>query len=374
MAEVLTALATTRYTDEVLVLTDSPSMLTHCTRGHLSVGTVKPIEDGRIPLPCRERNRSITPVAAASRLRILLRHIVRTVLYEELLTSDPEQYKCLLRLDIEQFNHLLALIEPKIVRQDTVMRSLVPAKTRLQVTLLFLASGESQFSLSHQFRLKHSTVNNIILETCATTYEELHHKFLKTPKTEVKWQSIIEGFGAPGSEGDGGVWRTTPLQKAVEKKKAGIPTLVKVITPVKRNYACSREPVYGLSWTQLGVDYPYKAFGTCKVRRNESTHRGSSKRGAFEKILHAGTSATGMLSIPLQKKESSGNSLDGRDADQADHAWPGEVVDMSTRLEIWFSTGKLEGETRTVLRRILPRRVCLLDDDRCQKTATHEHD
>lgn len=44
-----------------------------------------------------------------------------------------------------------------------------------------------------------------------------------------------------------------------------------------------------------------------------------------------GTSATGMLSIPLRKKESSGNSLDGRDADQADRAWPGEVVDMSTR-------------------------------------------
>ncbi|KAH6925518.1 hypothetical protein HPB50_006521 [Hyalomma asiaticum] len=78
-------------------------------------------------------------------------------LYEELLASDPEQYKRLLRLDIEQFHHLLALIEPKIVRQDTVMRSSVPAKTRLQVTLRFLASGESQFSLSHQFRLGHST-------------------------------------------------------------------------------------------------------------------------------------------------------------------------------------------------------------------------
>ncbi|KAL3201127.1 hypothetical protein MRX96_043085 [Rhipicephalus microplus] len=107
---------------------------------------------------------------------------------------DPEQYKRLLRLHIEQFNHLLALIEPKIVRQDTVMRSLVPAKTRLQVTLRFLALGEPQFSLSHQFKLGHSTVNNIIPKTCATIYEQLHHTFFKNLKTEVEWQSIIEGF------------------------------------------------------------------------------------------------------------------------------------------------------------------------------------
>ncbi|KAH8027491.1 hypothetical protein HPB51_007024 [Rhipicephalus microplus] len=46
-----------------------------------------------------------------------------------------------------------------------------------------------------------------------------------------------------------------------------------------------------------------------------------------------GTSATGMLSIPLRKKESSGYSLDGRDADQEDRAWPGEVVDMGTRVQ-----------------------------------------
>ncbi|XP_049269286.1 uncharacterized protein LOC119386977 [Rhipicephalus sanguineus] len=76
-------------------------------------------------------------------------------LYEELLASNPEQYKRLLHLSIERFHHLLALIEPRIVRQDTVVHSSVPAKTHRQVTLRFLASGESQFSLSHQFRLGH---------------------------------------------------------------------------------------------------------------------------------------------------------------------------------------------------------------------------
>ncbi|KAH6933265.1 hypothetical protein HPB50_013919 [Hyalomma asiaticum] len=92
-------------------------------------------------------------------------------LYQELLASDPEEYKRLLRLSCEQFDQLLALIQPSIGRQDTVMRSSVPAKTRLQVTLRFLASG------------------------------------------------------------DGGVWQTTPLQQAIEKKKAGIPTSVQVGAP-----------------------------------------------------------------------------------------------------------------------------------------------
>ncbi|CAN7983720.1 unnamed protein product, partial [Ixodes hexagonus] len=29
--------------------------------------------------------------------------------------------------------------------------------------------------------------------------------------------------GAPGSDGDGGIWRTTPLRNAIENEKAGLP-------------------------------------------------------------------------------------------------------------------------------------------------------
>lgn len=44
-----------------------------------------------------------------------------------------------------------------------------------------------------------------------------------------------------------------------------------------------------------------------------------------------GTSATGMVLTPLRKNNSMGNSLGGRDADQADRAWPGELVDISSK-------------------------------------------
>nr|XP_037289008.1 uncharacterized protein LOC119181833 [Rhipicephalus microplus] len=205
-------------------------------------------------------------------------------LYRELLLSDSQEYRRLLRVSREQFVQLLSLVGPRIQRQDTVMRRAISAETRLQVTLRYLASGESHHSLSRQFRLGHSTVNDIIHETCNVIYEELKNEFLKTPSTEDEWRDVVAGFsrnwnfpncvgamdgkhviitkpantgtvyrnykksfsiilfavvdanykflytdvGAPGSQGDAGVWQTTPLQAHLSNMSAGLPELVKV--------------------------------------------------------------------------------------------------------------------------------------------------
>lgn len=138
--------------------------------------------------------------------------------------------------------------------------------------------------MSRQFRLGHSTVNDIIHETCNVIYEELKNEFLKTPSTEDEWRDVVAGFsrnwnfpncvgamdgkhviitkpantgtvyrnykksfsiilfavvdanykflytdvGAPGSQGDAGVWQTTPLQAHLSNMSAGLPELVKV--------------------------------------------------------------------------------------------------------------------------------------------------
>ncbi|KAH6934186.1 hypothetical protein HPB50_021488 [Hyalomma asiaticum] len=79
-------------------------------------------------------------------------------LYQELLASDPEEYKHLLCLSCEQFDQLLTLIQPWIGRQDTAMRSSVPAKTRLQVTLRFLASGYLGHAKWSRTPLAHSSI------------------------------------------------------------------------------------------------------------------------------------------------------------------------------------------------------------------------
>ncbi|XP_070389344.1 uncharacterized protein [Dermacentor albipictus] len=205
-------------------------------------------------------------------------------LYREVLVSDIEEYWRLLRVTRQQFLQLLSRVGPRIGRQDTVMRRAIPAGTRLQVTLRYLASGESHHPLSRQFRLGHSSVNDTIHQTCTVIYEEMKNDFLKRPCTEDEWKDVIGGFnqnwnfpncvgamdgkhvlitkpantgtvyrnykksfsiilftvvdanykslytdvGAPGSQGDAGVWQTTPLQARVSNMTAGLPELVKV--------------------------------------------------------------------------------------------------------------------------------------------------
>lgn len=145
-------------------------------------------------------------------------------------------------------------------------------------------TGEDHYSLSRQFRIGHSTVNDIVHETCREIYLELKDEHLQMPKTHERWVQIMKEFerswnfpncvgaldgkhivikkpaksgsiyinykksfsiillavvdanykfiytdvGAPGSQGDAGVWQTTPLQEAILNKKAGLPNEVKV--------------------------------------------------------------------------------------------------------------------------------------------------
>nr|XP_037275506.1 protein ANTAGONIST OF LIKE HETEROCHROMATIN PROTEIN 1-like [Rhipicephalus microplus] len=119
---------------------------------------------------------------------------VQNLLYKELLKTDHEEYRRLLRVSREQFLQLLSRVETRIQKKDTVMRQSISAETRLQVTLRYLASGESQHSLSCQFRLGHSSVNDIIYETCRAIYEELGGDLIRTPGTEEEWKNVMEGF------------------------------------------------------------------------------------------------------------------------------------------------------------------------------------
>ncbi|XP_065299973.2 uncharacterized protein [Dermacentor albipictus] len=119
---------------------------------------------------------------------------VQSLLYEELLKCDPDEYKRLLRVSSTQFFELLARVQHRIERQETTMKPSVPAKTRLQIALRFLATGETHYSLSRQFRVEHSTVNQLIEETCVAIYLELKDEFLKTPKTGGEWSDVMQDF------------------------------------------------------------------------------------------------------------------------------------------------------------------------------------
>lgn len=68
------------------------------------------------------------------------------------------------RLNEDDFNYLHELVAPIIRKQDTNMREAISTKIRLELTLHFLATGNSYRSLRYYFRLPQCTISKIIPE------------------------------------------------------------------------------------------------------------------------------------------------------------------------------------------------------------------
>ena len=114
-------------------------------------------------------------------------------LFEEL-KQDREYFFRFLRMTPERFDHLLGLVRTKIEKNDTNFRKAIKAEERLALTLRFLASGESQQSLSYSFRIGRTTVSNIITETCAAVFEALKEPYLKAPSSPEEWKAVSRKF------------------------------------------------------------------------------------------------------------------------------------------------------------------------------------
>jgi len=83
----------------------------------------------------------------------------------EMQLDDPDKYFNYFRMSHKTFEELLRLVGPHIEKQDT-FRTPIPSRTRLEITLRYLASGDSMTSISYAFRVGHNTVSKIISETC----------------------------------------------------------------------------------------------------------------------------------------------------------------------------------------------------------------
>lgn len=82
------------------------------------------------------------------------------------LCSEPDDYKNFLRMDEQLFQHLIALVSPYIIKQDTIMRKAISPADRLSVTLRFLATGNSFEDLKFSSCMAATTISEIVEETC----------------------------------------------------------------------------------------------------------------------------------------------------------------------------------------------------------------
>lgn len=69
----------------------------------------------------------------------------------ELLYEPLDEFENFTRMSLSDFEYLLTKISPIISKQDTQLRDLIPTKTKLAITIRFLATGDSYKSLYFLF-------------------------------------------------------------------------------------------------------------------------------------------------------------------------------------------------------------------------------
>ncbi|KAJ8942099.1 hypothetical protein NQ318_013388 [Aromia moschata] len=96
-----------------------------------------------------------------------------STLLRELAEQDVPEYRNWLRMSKEQFESLLAQITPQISKKNTVMRSAIPARIKLEITLSYLATGNSFRTLQRLFCVSRAGISKFVPEVCDAIYESL---------------------------------------------------------------------------------------------------------------------------------------------------------------------------------------------------------
>ena len=76
-----------------------------------------------------------------------------------------------------------------MVTKKNVVRAPIPPDERLAIALRFLASGESQTSLSFYFKIRKATACGIVEEVCEAIWTALQD-YVQPPQTPEEWLNI----------------------------------------------------------------------------------------------------------------------------------------------------------------------------------------
>jgi hypothetical protein len=95
--------------------------------------------------------------------------------------EDVNEYKICLRTITEKLYALLGMVAPKTDRQNTQMRDAISPLVMLEVTLHFMATGNTYRTLQYFFRVSKPSISNFISEVCDAIYDS-PREFIKVSK------------------------------------------------------------------------------------------------------------------------------------------------------------------------------------------------
>ena len=117
-------------------------------------------------------------------------------LVQEMKLGDHELFFKQFRMLPAKLEKLLRLVAPKISK-SSAKRESISAEERLCVTLRFLASGDSQSTISGSYRISRSSISRIVRETTQALWDVLLEEgFLDAPKMiGEKWPLNLKNNG-----------------------------------------------------------------------------------------------------------------------------------------------------------------------------------
>ncbi|XP_011868296.1 PREDICTED: uncharacterized protein LOC105562239 [Vollenhovia emeryi] len=113
--------------------------------------------------------------------------------YASMPKLTPEKFQNYYRMTATQFEELLHLVAPAIIKQ-TVIREPLPPAERLSITLRYLSTGDSMHSMSYHYLAGVSTISHIIGETCNAIWNSICQEVLPPSKSTEEWLRLAEEF------------------------------------------------------------------------------------------------------------------------------------------------------------------------------------
>ena len=115
-------------------------------------------------------------------------------LIAEMRLHDHTMHFCYFRMLPETFDNLLRIVGPLLTKEKSHFRDPLSPGLRLAVALRYLATGESQASLSFNFRIGRSTVCHILDEVPNKIWAALSPTAVAFPSSTDEWVRISNDF------------------------------------------------------------------------------------------------------------------------------------------------------------------------------------